>query len=263
MNTLSTREQKIIKNFLKNGYIIFNIENKKLLKNIKTDVILESSKILKIKNSKLNNSNFLNYTHQFIGKDKLNSFRLKIYNKLNNNKKFILNYYLLGREYIDLICGNELAVQKKINLSIQLPHDPFSTLPIHSDVWSGNSPFEVVLWIPLVSVKKTKSMFILPPNQNNYYYKNLNKFKSSESIFLHGKKKLKWLSLKYGQGLIFSQNLLHGNITNKEKTSRWSFNCRFKSLFSPYDKKKIGEYFLPLNLRAATKLGMDYEDPKI
>ncbi len=263
MNALTKKEQKIIKNFLKDGYIIFDIENKKLLKNIKTAVILESSKILKIKSSKLNSSNFLNYTHQFIDRDKLNLFRLKIYNKLNDKEKFILNYYTLGRKYIDLICGNELAVQKKINLSIQLPDDPFSTLPIHSDVWSGNSPFEVVLWIPLVTVKKTKSMFILPPQQNKYYYKNLNKFSTSENIFLHSKNKLKWLNLKYGQGLIFSQNLLHGNVTNKEKTSRWSFNCRFKSLFSPYDKKKIGEYFLPLNLRAATQLGMDYEDPKI
>ena len=30
-------------------------------------------------------------------------------------------------------------------------------------------------------------------------------------------KKLNWLKINYGQGLIFSQNLLHGNVINKEK----------------------------------------------
>ena len=94
----------------------------------------------------------------------------------------------MGREYIDLFCGNELAVQKKINLSIQLPDDNSSLLPIHTDVWSGNSPFELVLWIPLVSVKNTKSMFILSPEQNKFYYNNLKKFKTSEKI-IHMQKK--------------------------------------------------------------------------
>ena len=144
----------------------------------------------------------------------------------------------MGREYIDLFCGNELAVQKKINLSIQLPDDNSSLLPIHTDVWSGNSPFELVLWIPLVSVKNTKSMFILSPNKTNFIITILKNLKHLKK-FIHMQKKLNWLKINYGQGLIFSQNLLHGNVINKEKTSRWSFNCRFKSLFSPYDTKNM------------------------
>ena len=77
---------------------------------------------------------------------------------------------------------------KKKYLSIQLPEDNSSILPIHTDVWSGNSPFELVLWIPLVSVKKTKSMFILSPKDNKYYFENLKRFKSSDKIFNHSKK---------------------------------------------------------------------------
>ena len=50
---------------------------------------------------------------------------------------------------LKLICGNELAMQRKVNLSMQVPKDDSSLLPVHSDVWSGCSPFEVVLWMPL------------------------------------------------------------------------------------------------------------------
>ena len=52
-------------------------------------------------------------------------------------------------------------MQKKINLSIQLPKDKDSLLDLHSDIYAGESPFQVVVWIPLVDVYDTKSMFLL------------------------------------------------------------------------------------------------------
>ena len=45
-------------------------------------------------------------------------------------------------------------MQQRINLSIQLPNDKSSLLPIHSDTWSGDSPFETVVWIPMVNCYK-------------------------------------------------------------------------------------------------------------
>ena len=38
---------------------------------------------------------------------------------------------------------------------------------------------------------------------------------------------------------------------------------RFKSIFSPYGDKKIGEFFEPITLRPASKIGMNYKLPKI
>ena len=61
--------------------------------------------------------------------------------------------------------------------------------------------------------------------------------------------------------LIFNQSLPHGNIINREKETRWSLNCRFKSVFSPYDDKKIGEFFKPITLRPATMIGIKYKSP--
>jgi len=56
--------------------------------------------------------------------------------------------------------------------------------------------------------------------------------------------------------------LVHGNKINLSKETRWSFNCRFKSLMSPYDKKDIAETFMPISIRPATIYGMNYEEPK-
>jgi hypothetical protein len=56
---------------------------------------------------------------------------------------------------------------------------------------------------------------------------------------------------------------LHGNEVNEEASTRWSTNCRFKSLLSPYADKKLGEFFEPVELRPATIFGATYELPSI
>tara|TARA_Y100000591_G_scaffold245278_1_gene216204 strand:- start:799 stop:1128 length:330 start_codon:yes stop_codon:yes gene_type:complete len=87
------------------------------------------------------------------------------------------------------------------------------------------------------------------------------KIDSSEKIFNLIKKKLSWLKVDYGSYLIFNQCLPHGNVVNLENETRWSMNCRFKSVFSPYSDKKIGEFFQPITERATTLIGNKYEHP--
>jgi len=40
-------------------------------------------------------------------------------------------------------------------------------LSVHADTWSGDSPYEVVVWLPLVDYYNTKSMYFLPPKAAN------------------------------------------------------------------------------------------------
>jgi hypothetical protein len=54
---------------------------------------------------------------------------------------------------------------------------------------------------------------------------------------------------------------MHGNRVNRESTARWSMNVRFKGLFTPYADKRLGEFFEPITLRAATRIGLDYRLP--
>jgi hypothetical protein len=56
--------------------------------------------------------------------------------------------------------------------------------------------------------------------------------------------------------------MMHGNHINRETTTRWSMNIRFKGLFTPYSDKRLGEFFEPITIRPASRVGMTYEQPR-
>ena len=193
-NFLSKQEQMISKKFEKNGYVIFNLKQKKILRGIETIIIKYLRKKLKI--SKLSNTNkFFDNFHKHCIKKNLNQIRLEILTLINKSEEIKKLYYQASKEMLDAVVGNELVMQKKINLSIQLPHDDSSLLALHSDVWSGDSPYEVVVWIPLVNCFKTKSMYILKAKKYKKFEKkfiSLSK-KNSNVIFNHIKEDVVWL----------------------------------------------------------------------
>ena len=256
MNYISKSEKKISNEFLKKGYLIFDINKLRNLKKIKNYI---SGYIKK----KIHKDATIEQLHKYISPSNLNELRMQLYSKMNSKTDFLKNYYELGKEYLDIICGNELAMQRKVNFSIQLSNDDSSILPLHSDVWSGCSPFEVVLWIPMVNCSKSSSMYILSKNDNDEFYSKIKYFNDVNKLEKKVLKKAKFLKIDYGQGLIFQHQMMHGNIVNKEKNTRISFNCRFKSVFSPYGSKSIGETFVPINLKPSSILGMRYNEPKI
>ena len=261
---LSKKEKNLSKLFQKKGFIIYDLENSNLINEIGKLISKIIKRNLKIK-KKVNVTKLLNNFHNQINLQDLNKIRLEIYNKLNQSNKIKKLFYLSNKEILEILVGNELVMQKKINLSIQLPKDNSSLLPLHSDIWSGDSPFEVVIWIPLVNCYRTKSMYILKANKYKKFEKKFKKFSKKDSNFIYRKIKndLHWINIKRGQALIFNQSLPHGNIVNSEKETRWSLNCRFKSVFSPYGDKKIAEFFEPITLRKMSELGMNYKFPGI
>ena len=77
------------------------------------------------------------------------------------------------------------------------------------------------------------------------------------------KKKFKFLKANYGEIIIFSPLILHGNIVNQTNETRFSLNCRFKSLLSPYDvmvksHRNIPNFYKPMNVKPLTKIGFNY-----
>ena len=264
-NFLTINEKKISKEFEEKGFLIRDIEDLKSLNKLKFFFLNLCNINLKTKNDANTKNDILNLTHKKIRSNNLNKFRLKIINEINKKKEIRELYYKISKPILDAILGNELSMQSRVNLSIQLPNDKSSLLPVHSDVWSGDSPFETVVWLPLVDCYKTKSMFILPPKKYEKIKKIFlqKKFNSSEMIYKKIKKDLIWINIKFGQVLVFNQCLPHGNTVNHEKETRWSLNCRFKSIFSPHRDKKIGEFFEPITLRKVSELAINYKLPKI
>ncbi len=252
----------IQKKFEKNGYVVVP-GDKKLIDEIRNQIFLTVKNNFK-KGNKKPIDFLLNNFHKFINTKNLNKLRFNAYNKINT-KKFSEIYYHVVKKYLDELVGNELSMQKKINLSIQIPKDKDSLLDLHSDIYAGESPFQVVVWIPLVNTYKTKSMYITEPKfnkvMNNLLLKS-NKY-TSKNMYSRNKKKFKFVNVNYGEILIFSPLILHGNTVNKTKETRFSLNCRFKSLLSPYDvlvksHRNIPNFYRPLNIKPMTKIGFNY-----
>jgi len=257
-------ESKLSNEYLNNGYIIREADDSLALEWIRNQFDRLIKELLP-ETKDINTEKLLNNIHKYISASELNDFRLEIIRSINSIEKFREMYFLVARSYLESLVGNELSMQLRVNLSIQLPNDGSSLLPIHSDVWSGDSPFEVVVWMPLVNCYKSKSMYILPSEKYAEFHKEFknNTSSDSEELFQNIKKQIQWLDVSYGKILIFDQGLPHGNRVNEEIETRWSLNCRFKSVFTPYGDKKIGEFFEPITLKAASKKGMTYELPEI
>ena len=117
--------------------------------------------------------------------------------------------------------------------------------------------------MPFVDVARTKSMFILDLEQNARHIELMERKKVSSSLEIMDEIRddVTWLEMKFGEVLLFTQNVMHGNVLNEESTTRWSTNCRFKSVLSPFEDKRNGEFFEPISLRPATRLGAAYSLP--
>jgi len=263
MPFISEEENKISNQFLKDGYIVRSIKEFELVKKIKSEIYFILNEKKPESESELND--FFNNSHKKIELSKLNETRVELIAKLNALPWVRESYYQIAKEFLDLIVGNEISMQLRVNLSIQFPNDDSSLLPLHSDTWSGDSPFECVVWLPLVDCYETKSMYILSPEESNKLYSSFGEYMEidSEELFRKISDKVNFINIKYGQVLIFDQGIPHGNRINKTSETRWSLNCRFKSVFTPYGDKKLGEFFEPINLKAASKMGMNYRLPNL
>ncbi len=261
---LSKSENKLSEEYLEQGYVIRQIEDTEALDWMRNQFVRLVGETLDIAID-ATPEDLLNHIHEKVPVAELNAFRLKIIRGFNDVEGFREMYYRVAKNYLDIIVGNELAMQLRVNLSIQFPDDNSSLLPVHADTWSGDSPYEVVVWLPLVNCYGTKAMYLLPPDHAAELNRDFTNRagKSSEDLYQAIVNDVTWLEVKYGEVLIFDQSLPHGNRVNTESETRWSMNCRFKGVFTPYGDKKLGEFFEPITLRAATRTGMAYKLPKV
>jgi sporadic carbohydrate cluster 2OG-Fe(II) oxygenase len=261
---LTESEKKITNEYLENAYTIQKVANMNSLEWIRESIADIVRGILGLTRDEPSDI-LLNQIHKKVAVSELNNFRLKVIQSMNALKDFRFHYFNVARPYLETLVGNELSMQLRVNLSIQFPSDDSSLLPVHSDTWSGDSPYEIVVWLPIVDCYKTKSMYLLPPKASKELigdFKNRAGL-SSEDLYQSISKDVKWLEIKYGEVLLFDQGYPHGNRLNEEKDTRWSMNCRFKGVFTPYGDKKLGEFFEPITLRATSKIGMEYQFPKV
>ena len=163
---LSSECQKITDEYLEQGYVIRPAANFEALNSIHNIFINQINQSSHFQPGEIDTlEKILDGIHKYITPAKLNNFRLDILRGINLIDNFRLLYFELARPYLDVLVGNELAMQRKVNLSIQLPNDNSSLLPIHADTWQGDSAYEAVVWVPLVNCYRSKAMYIVPPKK--------------------------------------------------------------------------------------------------
>jgi sporadic carbohydrate cluster 2OG-Fe(II) oxygenase len=261
---ISDSEEILANEFLQNGYVISDVADAQILDQLRLTVVRTAGEYLGI--SPLGNvDEFLNEINHIVTPEQINPFRLAMYRSLNGMAWFRPAYFKLGCHLVESLVGNELAMQNRINLSIQMPNDRTSLLDIHADVFSGETPYQVVQWLPLVNVSGTKSMYVLPRSKSEPVIARLHEFLDGgmSALYEEVKQDLIWLDVPYGKVVVFTPNILHGNVLNVEGTTRWSLNCRFTGLLTPYGsaEKSLGSFYLPITPRPVTKIGAEYQQP--
>jgi len=253
-------EALLIKEFQEKGYVKAKVKDFDLLDLLRDKVVEFLKSHLNITQGRFDNETLLNNLHNHLSQIDLNTLRVDLINYINSQAWLRPTYYSLGSELINAIVGNELAMQRRVNISIQAPSDSSSLLAMHADTWSGDSPYEVVMWLPFVDCYKTKSMYILPAHKlkDPLSFFDESTSISSDELFKEYEDDLVFLDVNYGEILVFNQALPHGNIVNKESECRLTMNCRFKGLFTPYHDKTLGEFFEPITMRPISQLGIDY-----
>lgn len=209
----------------------------------------------------------LGQLHRLLTPETVNRFRLATFQDLNSSlgaHDGVIEQ--IAGDALRYILGPDLLIQSKLNLSIQLPGDTTSNLDLHSDCWSGDTPFQVNLWIPLTPCFSTNSMFLL---SEEISFKCIEKIRDQPTVFtdelLQYVSNKDFLKLSFGQAIIFNPGLIHGNTLNTTTQTRVSINVRFKSLFSPdarvsHISRSAGPYYRIFRLSDWTRLAISLDE---
>jgi sporadic carbohydrate cluster 2OG-Fe(II) oxygenase len=239
--------------FIKEGLSIVKVRNLDFLNLLKKTVC-----------DNLNTDDLVNL-HRNVSIDNINQYRLQSFQAINKLNNWDKEYYSLIENDIDKILGPDILIQRKLNLSIQMPHDPTSILSMHSDTLSGQSPFEIVVWLPITTAYDTNAMFYFDIDTSHQIRLEMIKYENLGLDFLRDKfwHKRKILNIKEGEIAFFSSTIFHGNVLNETSHTRISINCRFKNLYSPEtsiepNERGVGMFYKLLKTSPVTDIAMNY-----
>lgn len=248
----SQKEKELQEEYLKRGYIIYesNPNTNNVLKEfewIAKDIIGSMTDIQKK----------MRGLHKTIKMSEVNDIRVAMMDRMNKDNKIIKEIYKHCQEYIHALCGNELAVQKRVSMSLMFPQNSKDVLPLHADTWNGVSPFELAVFIPMVDLSEEMTLYMASNEQlNKAIQQDVIQGIGSDEIYEKNRNKFERISLNRGDVLFFDHAIPHGLAINNGNHVHWALNIRFKAITSPYAEKKLGEYFMPITLKACTMIGM-------
>jgi len=257
--------------FFHDGYLVQASESKSSHSEIKEIVISSINEQLERLIPGHKKTSDLSRLHESLPIDNVNEVRVNAYNSINNSLNLHDKCFNLVEDSILKLLGPDLAVQAKINLSIVMPNDASSVIPLHSDINTGEPLHELVIWIPITNCHDTNSIFLtdkslsfqmhsLLPDLNNLESPTLSE--TADELF-----DFNYLKVDSNSVIVFSPLLYHGSNTNTTNTTRISLNYRMKSIFTPFEHSKcegkgLNSFFVPFRESYLTKLVKSYRLPQ-
>lgn len=247
---------KISNKFFDDGWGIFKSENLSDLNKLREEIHKFTKDKFDIKNTNIKESfdNFHNLTSD-LNDAQLNEKKVNLIKDISANKALVDLIYKSFENIITSFVGNDVLVQKTINIVIQPPNDNNPTIP-HRDA-PPNSFYEIVLWIPLTDCSNTKSMYVINRKDSEEALNVFAKNSSWENFLNILNNKKKYPSVKFGEALFFMPNIYHGSDTNITNETRFSLNIRFKNLFTPSGKKFPLHFFRPYKISKFIKFAIE------
>jgi sporadic carbohydrate cluster 2OG-Fe(II) oxygenase len=201
----------------------------------------------------------LNNLHKhFASPEQSTKFRLELTRAMIEDLDVGAAVFEAFNGYLPQLVGNDVLSQRVPNVVFQPPGDPHPT-ELHRDA-PANSPYEVVVWLPLVDCFGTKSMYLLDRRSSHEalstYRSNPDDRTAFQTVL---DSRSVQLSVPYGSALLFWPALFHGSVVNTESESRVSLNTRFKNLFAPLGMKDPFRYFSILHTSPLTRMGMHFQ----
>lgn len=248
--------QADLRDFTERGYALVQAGDRAALDELRAGVYLEAHRLVPGLDEPVDA--FFNRFHEAaLAGTELNAVRIALVEALTGQLGVARRLFTAFREPLSMLVGADVAAQKTVNLVVQQPGDA-DQVPIHRDAPS-NSHFEVILWVPLVDVYGTKTMFIVDRADSARGLAMLKDGASYEAFSAVMREQGVDVVVPYGSALLFAAGLVHGCKVNVESETRWSLNLRYKNLFSPYGAKGLAEFFDVLELSPLSRVAFAFE----
>lgn len=196
--------------------------------------------------------------HVHLHPNDINSFRMQAIRSLNQSEHFRDLFLERLFPLASSLLGTEIAAQKNFNLLFAFPEDRTSQIPLHTDVLTGHSPFEITVLLPFTRLRKEHELHILPKEawlKNQFKMLDLTLQEASQQF----SDSFERLALRPGEAFVFRHSQPHGNRPSVSETTHVSLNFRLKGLFTPYAEKGLGDYFIPWKISPMTELVLGEE----
>jgi len=252
-----TDSQKFLRDFEKFGYCIVPADDRAELDQLRSDIRDVLYDQLKVKSGDVQND--LDQIHRHCGDSaEIDRLRLAITPIIAEKSMANRRIFAAFRSKLTSLVGQDVLAQRVPNVVLQPPNHPTPT-ELHRDA-PANSPYEVVVWLPLVDCHDSKSMYILNRESTrtalDLYRLNPDDAEAFEGL-LDARAEL--VNVPYGSALLFWSALFHGSQVNTESETRVSLNTRYKHLFAPLGMKDPFRYFEMLQTTELTRLGLSFQ----